>query len=170
MPWNNMGTARRYASALQIDPNHALIIGGYYNWKDMKSTEIISSTGSKEGKDFPVSISYHCSFTINSTHAMVTGGTPDGSKSPSTWFVDLTKTTFTPGPTMSSSRGFHGCATFHLGTKSFGIVAGGGDTYSTQIQTEIIDLDEESLTWTEGLLKCTKYSKGDGRLQNLRFF
>ena len=157
MPWTNMETARYGASAIQINPNQTLIFGGVdENGNNLKSTEVISSSGSKEGKDFPVSISYHCSFKINSTHAMVTGGTPDGSKSPSTWFVDLTKTTFTPGPTMSSSRGFHGCATFHLGTKSFGIVAGGGDTYSTQIQTEIIDLDEESLTWTEGLLDKSK--------------
>ena len=148
MPWNNMGTARRYASALQIDQNRALIIGGYGNWNDMKSTEVISSSGSEEGKDFPVTISYHCSFTINSTHGLVTGGNPDGSNSASTWFVDLIKTTFTPGPTMKSIRGFHGCATFHLGTKSFGIVAGGGDRDSTA--TEIIDLDKESPIWTEG--------------------
>ena len=148
MPWNNMGTARRYASSLQIDQNRALIIGGYGNWNDMKSTEVISSSGSEEGKDFPVTISYHCSFTINSTHGLVTGGNPDGSNSASTWFVDLAKTTFTPGPAMKSIRGFHGCATFHLGSKSFGIVAGGGERDSTA--TEIIDLDKESPIWTEG--------------------
>ena len=29
MPWTNMGTARYYASAIQINPYQTLIIGGY---------------------------------------------------------------------------------------------------------------------------------------------
>merc|ERR1712141_397989 len=29
MPWTNMRTARRWASALQVNPNQALIIGGW---------------------------------------------------------------------------------------------------------------------------------------------
>ena len=78
MPWTNMGTARYYASALQIDPNQALIIGGEDEHRnDLKTTELISSSGSEEGKDFPVTIAYHCSFTINSTHGMVAGGYQD---------------------------------------------------------------------------------------------
>merc|ERR1712241_40652 len=63
MPWTNMGTARGYASALQINPNQALIIGGKdKNWNDLKTTELISSSGSEEGIDFPEKIVGHCSF------------------------------------------------------------------------------------------------------------
>merc|ERR1711860_68264 len=105
MPSTNMITPRQYASAVQIDPNQAIIIGGYDgNVNDLKSTEVITSTGSEEGKDFPVTIVYHCSFKINSTHALVTGGEQDGSISASTWFVDMATTTFTPGPKMTSRR------------------------------------------------------------------
>ena len=86
MPRTNMGPARSLASAIQINPNQALIIGGYdENSKDLKTTELISSSGSEEGKDFPVSIVCHCSFAINSTHAMVTAGVQDGSVSANTW-------------------------------------------------------------------------------------
>ena len=100
MPSTTMGTARWFASALQSNPNQAIIIGGYDgNGNDLKSTEVKTSTGSEEGKDFPVTIKYHCSFKINSTHALVTGGVQDDSDSASTWFVDLATTTFTPGPT-----------------------------------------------------------------------
>merc|ERR1712062_363360 len=68
----------------------------------------------------------------------------------STWFVDLTTTTVTPGPKVTS-RSYHGCSTFHLGRKTFGIVSGGivaGGDYLDS--TEWIDLEEDSPTWTEG--------------------
>jgi len=152
MPWTNMGTARWGASALQINPNQALIIGGYdENLEDLKTTELISSSGSEEQNNFPVKISYHCSFPFNATHAIVTGGVQDGSRSANTWFVDLATTTFTPGPTMKTERIGHGCSTFQHGTKSFGIVSGGlgEDRYSLD-STEMIELDQESPTWTEG--------------------
>ena len=75
-----MGIARQYASALQVNPNQALIIGGYdENYNHLKTTELINSSGSEEGNKFPVTIAGHCSFPINSTHAMVTAGTQDWS-------------------------------------------------------------------------------------------
>jgi len=151
MPSTNLRTPRETASAVQIDPNQAIIIGGYdENGNSLKSTEVKTSTGSEEGKDFPVTISLHCSFKINSTHALVTGGYQDGSNSASTWFVDLATTTFTPGPMMTSRRYLHGCSTFHLGRKTFGIVAGGWGNSGNLDSTEWIDLTEDSPTWTEG--------------------
>jgi len=50
MPWTNMGTARRFASALQITPNQALIIGGDENRNYLKSTELITPLVQKKGK------------------------------------------------------------------------------------------------------------------------
>ena len=155
MPWTNMGTARRWASALQIDSNQALIIGGYdENWNNLKTTELISSSGSKEQNKFPVTIFGHCSFPFNATHAIVTGGLQDGSlfKSTNTWFVDLTTTRVTPGPTMKTGRYYHGCSIFQQGTKYFGIISGGINSAKVQLDsTEIIDLDHESPKWTKGM-------------------
>ena len=154
MPSTNMGTARGLASALQINPNQALIIGGKdENGNKLKTTELISSSGSEEGKDFPVRIVNHCSFPFNSTHAIVTAGAQDGSISANTWFVDLTTTTFTPGPAMKTGREMHGCAILQNGTKSFGIVSGGYNYYSggELDSTEMIDLDQESPEWIEGM-------------------
>merc|ERR1711860_390406 len=48
--------------------------------------------------------------------------------------------------TMNSRRRLHGCSTLQLGRKTFGIVAEGYPLGST----EIIDLDQEIPTWTEG--------------------
>jgi len=150
IPSTNMQTERNFASAVQIDPEEAIIIGGRDRY-DLKTTEVMFDgfTGSEEGKDFPVTIWYHCSFKINSTHALVTGGGQDGSTSASTWFVDLTKTRFTPGPKMTSARNSHGCSTLQLGRKTFGIVSGGYHNGYLD-STEWIDLKEDSPTWTEG--------------------
>merc|ERR1711860_406484 len=151
MPFSNMTTARKFASATEVNNDETLIIGGYdENGNKLNTTELISSSGSVKGKDFPTTIWNHCTIKINSTHALVTGGRQDGSWSASTWFVDLTTTRFTPGPEMTSRRSYHGCLTFHLGRKTFGVVAGGYDHPNYLDSTEWIDLEEDSPTWTEG--------------------
>ena len=49
-----MSTVRWDASALEVNDDQTLIIGGRdENWKDLKTTELISSSGSVKGKDFP---------------------------------------------------------------------------------------------------------------------
>merc|ERR1712062_305007 len=121
MPWTDMGTARHYASALLVNPNQALIIGGWdASGNRLKTTELISS-----------------------------GGYQDVSSS-STWFVDLTTTRVTPGPTMKTGRSYHGCSVFQHGAKSYGIISGGQYGSDRLDSTEIIDFDQESPSWTEG--------------------
>jgi len=128
----------------------------------LKTTELISSSGSEEGKDFPITIYKHCSFKINATHGMVTGGLQNGSTSANTWYVDLTTTLlrewespvnpFTPGPTIKTKRMNHGCSIFQNGTKSFGIVAGGyAFPLGVSASTEMIDFNQESPRWTQGM-------------------
>ena len=154
MPFHNMTTVRCIASATEVNNDQTLIIGGFdENGNDLKTTELITSSGSVEGKDFPVTIWAHCTIKINSTHALVTGGWQDDFVSASTWFVDLTTTTFTPGPPMKMKRLHYGCTTFNLGTKTFGIVSGGlNNGKEVRLDsTEIIDLDQNHPTWTEGM-------------------
>ena len=157
MPFHNMTTARRLASATEVNNDQTLIIGGIDDyWSELKTTELISSSGSVKGKDFPTTIAFHCTIKINSTHALVTGGFQDKSISASTWFVDLTTTTFTPGPKMTSTRNIHGCSTLQLGRETFGVVTGGLDNPNVLDSTEWIDLEEESPTWTEGMQDKSK--------------
>ena len=170
MPWTTLKEERRIgASAIQIDRNTALIIGGGSsggNRNHHNSTEILSSSGSIEG-EFPVTIKGHCTFKINSTHGLITGGRQNEKYSTSTWYVDLTTTTFTPGPEMLMRRWYHGCATFQMGDKTYGIVSGGNRdpepgssiprSYGVQLDsTEIIELDQRSPTWTEGMQEKSK--------------
>ena len=82
MPLTNMTTPRNYASALQINPNQALIIGGsdvqtwmmFSSRNSLKSTETVSSSGAEKGKDFSDDIYGHCSFKINAIYGWVIGG------------------------------------------------------------------------------------------------
>merc|ERR1712062_429225 len=67
-----------------------------------------------------------------------------------TWYVDLTTTRVTPGPTMKTGRLDHGCSLFQHGTKSYGIISGGNDGSDWLDSTEIINFDQESPSWTEG--------------------
>merc|ERR1712062_310343 len=97
-----------------------------------------------------VTIVGQCSFPFNSTHGIVTGGFQDRHYSANTWYVDLTTTKVTPGPTMKTGRRYHGCSIFQHGTKSFGIVAGGYKSGDYLDSSEMIELDQESPSWTEG--------------------
>ena len=78
-------------------------------------------------------------------------------ESANTWYVDLTSTSTstTPGPTMKTARGGHGCSIIRIGTKSYGIVAGGSNSGFLDT-TELINLDQESPTWTEGMQDKSK--------------
>ena len=126
-----------------------------FKFDKIKST-LISSSGSEEQNKFPVRIYGHCSFPFNATHGIVTGGKQDGSTSPNTWFVDLTTTTVSPGPTMKiGKRSYHGCSKFQHGTKSFGVVAGGVGNVDPK-STEMINLDQESPEWIEGMQDISK--------------
>ena len=171
MPFSNLIYDRRYASAIEVSSHQALIIGGIdENVNFLKTTERISSSGSEERNNFPVSINSHCSFKYNATHAMVTAGRQDGrSVSANTWYVDLNTTRVTPGPTMKTKREGHGCATFQYGTKSYGIVAGGYN-YVRLDSTEMIELGQESPTWTEGMQNKSKNSLSPDRVFFLLIF
>ena len=155
----SLTTPRIHASAINVNRHQTLIIGGYninnssYPIPNrMKSTEVVSSSGAEKGKDFPVTISNSCVIKINSTCALVIAGVQDGMYSTSTWYVDLPSLQFTPGLSIKTRRYGHGCATFHLGGKVFGVVAGGLNYDDLVSSTEIIDLDENSPTsWTEGM-------------------
>ena len=166
VPFTNMTINRRGASAIEVNKDQTLIIGGMDDWGDgygFKTTELISSSSSEavQGKHFPVSIHKHCSFVINATHALITGGWQDGSRSASTWWMDLTTTTFKQGPTMKTDRYNHGCSIFKHGTQTFGIVSGGmkkGNIphWRHLDTTEIIDLDQESPRWMKGMQDKSK--------------
>ena len=92
-----------------------------------------------------------CLAKINSTTAILIGGTQKRSASPvtedSTYYLNLVNLTISSGPKMKQSRYDHGCGTFQFRYKTVIIVAGGHiDDCSLLSSTEYL-MDNE---WHEG--------------------
>ena len=149
-----MSTSRLFASAINIDSTEALILGGYdENSRVLKSSEVMSANGAKKGIDLPVTMAGHCTLKGSKRRGLIGGGNQDGSVSSKTYYLDLDTMEFTPGPSMQTARGNHGCAALHLGGKTYGIMTGGynGNWYTGELDsTEFLAFDQPNPTWTDG--------------------
>ena len=150
--WASMRTEREGAAVLKLNDDKALILGGRNENGHLSSSEILSSNGFEDAEiNFPVTIAYHCMMRFNESLALVTGGRQDGSTSDATWILNTESKMVTPGPRMKSGRSGHGCATLHLGDKTFGLVAGGFNrSYRVLDHTEFMDFGQENPSWTDG--------------------
>merc|ERR1712018_11843 len=66
------------------------------------------------------------------------------------WILNTESKMVTPGPRMKKGRTGHGCATLHLGDKTFGLVAGGWDGNEVQDSTEFVEFSTFHATWHYG--------------------
>jgi len=125
--WASMITARADAAVVKLNDDKSIILGGKNENDDrLSSSEILSSNGVEDVEiNFPVTIAFHCMMRLSESVALVTGGYQRGSMSASTWIVNTESKMVTRGPRMEIGRSSHGCATLHLGNKTFGLVAGG---------------------------------------------
>ena len=143
----SMTTTRLFASVTQIDSDEVLITGGIDEAAtDLKSTEIISSSGSEASEDLTFTIWGHCTQKINETTALICGGTQNGQdNSDATWFMDLITFKIQEGPRLQTGRLGHGCATLNLDDKNYVIITGGAQRkpeYKVLDTTEILDLQD----------------------------
>ena len=151
IPWVDMTSPRVFAAAIQANEHQTMILGGFGpDFINLKSSELIELESSL-GPELQVTIYRHCILKINATFGLITGGLQDSSSSFSaaTWYLDLQSFDITPGPRMQISRAAHGCATFHLGSKTYGIVSGGYNG-KTLDSTEVINMNEINPTWIFG--------------------
>ena len=161
--WHNMIQKRSYASAIKINDQQTLILGGYHEDDDgwmiikLRSSEIMNDNGISESSiDAPVTMYEHCIIKLNNSMGLVTAGyqTPDAHtnsiRSSGTWYIDLQTLEFTEGPRLQQERHAHGCATLRIGNKIYGLVTGGyGSNYLDS--TEILDLQQPNPAWTSGM-------------------
>ena len=129
----------------------------------MKSIEIIDENGSHSNKstELPWEFYNHCSIKLNQTHAMLTGGYYNPSK---TLIVNLNNFETTGGPNFNvSNRESHACSKIsHPNGTNYIIVAGGsGSKYGATVtvdyeyneSTEILDVDNINRGWYQGKTK-----------------
>ena len=157
IPWVDMTTSRVFAAAIQVNETQTMLLGGFgQGVVPFRSSELIdleSSLGQMHSLKSPVTLYRHCILKINATFGLITGGLQDSttvsSISAATWYLDLQSSAITPGPRMLNRRTAHGCATFHLGSKTYGIVSGGYNGNDID-STEFIELNVENPSWIDG--------------------
>merc|ERR1712209_126171 len=146
-----MRTERWDAAVLKLNDDKTLILGGSNgNDEHLSSSEILSSNGFEDAEiNFPVTIVGHCMMKFSESEALVTGGVQNRLRSAATWILNTESKMVAPGPRMKIGRQSHGCATLHLGDKTFGLVAGGFDGNDWD-STEFVDFGQENPSWTDG--------------------
>jgi hypothetical protein len=105
-----MNSVRHSAAAAQLKDGKLLVTGGEDDsGSDVKSVEILTEEGwDSKLPSLPVTISYHCMVTINSTTVMVIGGWQNG-YSGKTFYFTFGEESWTAGPELKNKRRWHSC-------------------------------------------------------------
>jgi N-acetylneuraminic acid mutarotase len=147
-----MNSVRNNAAAAQLKDGKLLVTGGVdASGSDVKSVEILTEEGWESNiPSLPVTISYHCMVTINSTTVMVIGGKQNGQYSGKTFYLTFGEKSWTEGPELKFNRVWHSCGKIRRNKDSQEmsiIVAGGWDgSYLSSVEI----LDEGSNDWKTG--------------------
>ncbi len=148
-----MNSVRVRAAAAQLQDGQLLVTGGYDgSLSSLNSAEMLTEEGWESNiPSLPVTISYHCMITVNSTTVMVIGGIQNGLNSGKTFYFTFGEESWTEGPELENKRRWHSCGKIRRNKESQEmsiIVAGGYDVSSYLSSVEI--LDESSIKWQTG--------------------
>ena len=136
-PSESLTKARYGASVIQINPNEALIMGGYdKNYRDLDTMEIVSSSGTRlAAATLPFRLRSGCATKLNDTTGLIIGGYQDGSQSDATHYINLNTFATTSGPRLNQKRVDFGCAT----SQNKVVVSGGMSSNYARDVTEVLD-------------------------------
>ncbi len=148
----SLNSVRVYAAAAQLKDSKLLVTGGEYGSAFLKSAEMLTEEGWDSNiPPLPVTISYHCMVTVNSTTVMAIGGWQNGQYSGKTFSFTFGEESWTEGPELKIKRWYHQCGKIRRNKESQEmsiIVAGGYDGTSYLSSVEI--LDEGFSKWQTG--------------------
>ena len=144
-----MNAKQEYASSVALSKSKLWIMGGS-NGFHMKTTEFITTDGAVNGPTLPEAVDRSCAVKFpNSGDVYFIGGWTSSGFTNKVWVANSSNeyASFNQGPFMMTGRGYHGCSTMSIGTKSI-IVAGGGWDGNYLKSVEI--LDPLSNQWVAG--------------------
>jgi hypothetical protein len=148
---DSMNLGRSSAAAAQLQDGKLLVTGGWY-LSDLNSAEMLTEEGWESNiPSLPLTISYHCMVTVNSTTVMAIGGFQNSELSGKTFYFTFGEESWTEGPELKNKRWYHRCGKIRRNKESQEmsiIVAGGEDGSSYLSSVEI--LDEGSNEWQTG--------------------
>jgi hypothetical protein len=158
----SMNSVRVTAAAAKLKDGKLLVTGGYdESISYLNSAEMLTAEGWEINiPSLPVTISYHCMVTINSTTVMVIGGWQNG-YSGKTFYFTFGEESWTEGPELKNKRKDHSCGRIRRNKESQEmsiIVAGGWGDYSRSsygggpsLLSSVEILDEGFNEWQTGL-------------------
>ena len=147
-----MNSVRYQAAAAQLQDGKILVTGGRDASGDsLNSAEMLTEEGWKSNiPSLPVNIYAHCMVTVNSTTVMAIGGWQNYHDSGKTFYFTFGEESWTEGPELKNSRGYHSCGRIRRNklSQQMSIIVAGGWLGSEISSVEI--LDEGSNEWQTG--------------------
>ncbi len=147
-----MNSVRYAAAAGQLKDGNLLVTGGSGgSGSDLISAEMLTEEGWESNiPSLPVTISYHCMVTVNSTTVMAIGGRQNGQFLGKTLYFTFGEESWTEGPELKNKRGYHSCGKIRRNKESqeMSIIVAGGFDGSYLSSVEI--LHEGSNEWQTG--------------------
>ena len=146
-----MNSNRVGHSSVALNNSMIWILGGSShgaNGYHSDSTEFITMDGAINGPTLPTAVSHSCAvkFTQTDDVYLIGGKTPSGFSN-NVWVTNPSNDfTFTQGPSLITSRGYHTCSTMSIGANSIIVAAGGQPGSLTSVEI----LDPLSNQWVAG--------------------
>jgi hypothetical protein len=147
-----MNSERGSSAAAQLKDGKILVTGGDDGSAFLKSAEMLTEDGWESNiPSLPVSISYHCMVTVNSTTVMAIGGDQNLQSSGKTFHFTIGEQSWTEGPELKQKRGRHSCGKIRRNKESqeMSIIVAGGYAGSSDLSSVEI-LEEGSNEWQKG--------------------
>jgi hypothetical protein len=148
-----MNSVRAYAAAVQLKDGKLLVTGGTNLFgNSVNSAEILTEDGWESNiPSLPVTISFHCMVTVNSTTVMVIGGHQNDHNLGKTFYFTIGEESWTEGPELRNNiRMYHSCGKIRRDKDSqeMSIIVAGGNDNSYSLSVEI--LNKGSDEWQRG--------------------
>jgi hypothetical protein len=143
---------RRYSASLTLNSTHLWITGGYnYGNGYLQTSEFVSiGQAAVKGPDLPYAVYGHCLVGVNSSTALLCGGSNSGGDLNECHYMDLEDHSWSQGPSMMTKRRRHSCGIFksaaHQGRNV--VIAAGG--FNGAVLDSVEMLDPTTNTWIEG--------------------
>ncbi len=150
----SMNRVRVEAAAAKLKDGKLLVTGGYYApGSPLKTAEMLTEEGWESNiPSLPVTISFHCMVTLDSTTVMAIGGGQNGQYySGKTFYYTFGEESWTEGPELKNKRRYHSCGKIRRNKESLemSIIVAGGDVDGSYLSSVEI-LDEGSNEWQTG--------------------
>jgi hypothetical protein len=142
---------RRYSASLTLNSSHLWVTGGQNGNGRLQTSEFVSiGQPSVQGPDLPYAVQGHCLVGLNSSTALLCGGSNNGGFLNECHYMDLEDHSWSQGPSMMTKRRSHSCGIFksaaHQGRNI--VIAAGG--YNGADLDSVEFLDPITKTWIEG--------------------